>query len=68
MFDDKMANKSVEEKKLPPALSMNCSSDKTASGESNNIFGCRDDSIPIKLLLVLRRKFNGIPVKILKDC
>jgi hydrogenase-4 membrane subunit HyfE len=67
MLDDKMSNQSVEEKKIPPALSMNCSSDETASGESKDIFGCRDDSIPIKPLLVLRGKFNGIPVKILKD-
>jgi Retroviral aspartyl protease len=67
MFDDKMSSQSVEEKKIPPALSMNCSSDETASGESNDLFGCRDDSIPIKPLLLLRGKFKGIPVKILKD-
>jgi hypothetical protein len=67
MFDNKMSNQSMEEKKIPPALSMNCSSDETASGESKDIFGCRDDSIPIKPLLVLRGKFNGIPVKMLKD-
>jgi hypothetical protein len=46
---------------------MNFSSDETASGESNDIFGCREDSIRIKPLLVLRGKFNGLPVKILKD-
>jgi hypothetical protein len=30
MLDDKMSSQSVEEEKIPPTLSMNCSSDETA--------------------------------------
>jgi Retroviral aspartyl protease len=67
MFEDKMSSQIVEDEKKPPSISINCSSDETANGESNEIFGCRDDSIPINPLLVLKGKFNGIPVKILKD-